>query len=38
MATYESYKDSGVKWIGQIPSHWEVKKLRAFFSEVCDVN
>ena len=38
MATYESYKDSGVKWLGQIPSHWEVKKLRAFFSEVCDVN
>lgn len=38
MATYESYKDSGVKWLGQIPSHWEVKKLRAFFSEVCDIN
>ena len=31
MATYGSYKDSGVKWLGQIPSHWEVKKLRAFF-------
>lgn len=31
MATYESYKDSGVKWLGQIPSHWKVKKLRAFF-------
>lgn len=38
MATYESYKDSSVKWLGQIPSHWEVKKLRAFFSEVCDNN
>lgn len=36
MATYDSYKDSGVKWLGQIPSHWEVKKLRSFlqlFSE-----
>lgn len=31
MATYDKYKDSGVKWLGQIPSHWEVKKLRAFF-------
>lgn len=31
MATYDSYKDSGVKWLGQIPSHWELKKLRAFF-------
>ncbi len=38
MATYESYKDSGVKWLGQIPSHWEVKKLRAFLSEVCESN
>lgn len=38
MAAYESYKDSGVKWLGKIPSHWEVKKLRAFFSEVCESN
>lgn len=30
MATYDSYKDSGVKWLGQIPSHWEVKSLRNF--------
>lgn len=25
---YESYKDSGVEWIGEIPSEWEVKKLK----------
>ena len=31
MAKHGSYKDSGVKWLGEIPSHWEVKKLRAFF-------
>ena len=31
MAAYDSYKDSGVKWLGKVPSHWEVKKLRAFF-------
>jgi len=24
MKKYDSYKDSGVKWLGQIPSHWEV--------------
>lgn len=30
MTTYESYKESGVKWIGQIPSSWEVKSLRNF--------
>ena len=22
--TYESYKDSGIDWIGQIPAHWEM--------------
>ena len=38
MATYDSYKDSGVKWLGQIPSHWELKKLRAFFDEVSEQN
>lgn len=28
MKTYDSYKDSGIEWIGEIPSHWEVKKLK----------
>ena len=27
-------KDSGVDWIGQIPEHWEVIKLKHLFSEV----
>jgi type I restriction enzyme S subunit len=25
---YESYKDSGVEWIGEIPEHWEITKLK----------
>ncbi len=25
---YETYKPSGIEWIGEIPSHWEVKKLK----------
>ena len=25
---YESYKDSGVEWLGEIPSHWNIKKLK----------
>ena len=28
MERYESYKDSGVKWLGEIPGHWEVSCLR----------
>jgi len=27
-------KDSGVEWIGKIPEHWEVIKLKHIFSEV----
>lgn len=30
---YEEYKDSGVEWLGEIPSHWEVKRLGSFFDE-----
>ncbi len=25
---YEAYKDSGIEWIGEIPTHWEVRKLK----------
>lgn len=25
---YEKYKDSGIAWIGEIPEHWEVIKMR----------
>jgi type I restriction enzyme S subunit len=26
--TYEVYKDSGVDWLGAIPDHWEVRRLK----------
>lgn len=29
-----SMKDSGIDWIGQIPAHWEVKRLRHLTSKV----
>ena len=32
MEKYSKYKDSGVKWIGDVPAHWEVKKLRNLIS------
>lgn len=28
MEKYSSYKDSGVQWLGEIPSHWEVVPLK----------
>lgn len=30
---YESYKDSGVQWLGEIPSHWDVKRMKFLLSE-----
>ena len=32
MKRYDSYKDSGVKWLGEIPSHWECVKLKSLCS------
>lgn len=33
MERYSEYKDSGVKWLGEIPRHWEVKRLASYFIE-----
>ena len=33
MDRYNEYKDSDVQWLGEIPSHWEVKRLASYFSE-----
>ena len=28
MSRYETYKPSGIDWIGDVPKHWEVKRLK----------
>ncbi len=38
MKRYNAYKDSGVKWIGEIPSHWDTKQFRRFFLIKKDVS
>lgn len=38
MAEYSEYKDSGIPWIGKIPSHWEVKPIRSFLSQSKELN
>lgn len=30
--TYPEYKNSGVEWIGDIPKHWKISKLKHIFS------
>ena len=30
---YSEYKDSGVEWLGEVPSHWKFQKFRYLFQE-----
>lgn len=32
MKQYETYKDSGIEWIGEIPEHWEIVPLKYRFA------
>ena len=34
MRKYEEYKDSGIEWLGGIPHHWEVKRVKDIFKLV----
>ena len=27
-AAYPEYKDSGVEWLGDVPEHWQVTRLK----------
>jgi len=33
MMQYEKYKSSNIEWIGEIPSHWNIKKLKYVLSD-----
>lgn len=32
MKRYETYKPSGISWIGEIPGHWEERKIRSLYA------
>lgn len=38
MEKYKEYKDSGVQWLGEIPSHWELLKMKYAFKERSEKN
>ena len=38
MQRYDTYKDSGVKWLGEIPGHWEVNKAKYLWKESFSVS
>ncbi|MCX8069810.1 MAG: hypothetical protein N2738_04840, partial [Thermodesulfovibrionales bacterium] len=35
---YPEYKDSGVQWLGQVPKHWVVRKLRTILTPFVQKN
>lgn len=35
---YPTYKDSGIEWLGQIPTHWELTRISSVLTEVKDLN
>jgi len=35
---YPAYKDSGVPWLGQVPQHWEVRRIKTLFRETDERN
>ena len=34
MNKYSEYKDSGIEWMGGIPGHWELMRMRY----LCDID
>lgn len=33
LPAYPKYKDSGIQWLGDVPEHWDVKRLRRILKE-----
>ena len=33
---YPEYKDSGVQWLGEVPKHWSIRRLKHVLAQVTD--
>jgi len=38
MKRYERYKPSGIEWIGEIPEHWHIERVKWIFFETKEVS
>lgn len=38
MEKYNEYKHSGVQWLGEIPSHWKIRRIKWLFREEDEKN
>lgn len=34
LQAYGKYKQSGVEWLGEIPEHWEIRRIKYLFNEI----
>ena len=34
MKPYPTYKPSGIEWLGDVPAHWDVRRIKTLFREV----
>jgi type I restriction enzyme, S subunit len=37
-ARYAQYKDSGIEWLGEVPAHWDTKRIQWLFRRTKTVN
>ena len=38
MKKYEKYKESGIKWLGAVPEHWQIKRIKNFLIDTNKVS
>ena len=36
MKRYTKYKPTGIEWIGEIPEHWKVERLKLLTTKIGD--
>lgn len=35
---YDNYQDSEIDWLGEIPQHWEINKLKSSVKKIADID
>lgn len=38
LSSYKKYKDSGLDWLGEVPTHWDTPKCKLIYREVVDLS
>lgn len=36
MVKYDSYKDSGIDWLGDIPNNWDIRRVKDIFKQISE--